>query len=173
MTDGVAPEPYRPPRRRRDRVRLAVTLSIVGVLVACVLVWLVTDFAAERPDKVNLGDDTFVVGDAKRLAARIDEQGEPFLFKDPLTSKPGREIYVHHVGRDHRKGWVAVEAYAPGAPREVRCILVWHANDGVFTDPCSDDEAADEYAADDDRLRRYEASVNGDGDVEVDLRAPA
>jgi hypothetical protein len=166
-----APSPYRPPRRRRDRVRLAVTLSIVGVVAASVLVWLVTDFAAERPDEVNLGDDTFVVGDAKRLAARIDQQREPFLFKDPLTSKPGREVYVQHVGRDHRRGWVAIEAYAPGAPRSLRCILRWDQPQRSFVDPCAPDDGMAAYPADGTGLRTYPAKVNADGDVEVDLRA--
>jgi len=158
--------PYRPPRRRRDRTRLAVAASVIGVLVAALLVWLVTNFAAEQPDKVNLGDDTFVVGDAERLADRIRDDRAPFLFKDPLTSKPGREVYVQHIGRDYEKGWVAIEAYAPGSPRELRCILRWNAEESEFDDPCG----GDSYPAEGTGLRRYPAEVNDDGDVEVNLR---
>lgn len=158
---------YRPPRRRRDKTRLAVSASVIGVLVAALLAWLVVDFAAENPDKVNLGDDTFVVGDAERLAGRIREDGAPFLFKDPLTSNPGREVYVQHRGRDHEKGWVAIEAYGPGSPRQLRCILKWDTGRRVFVDPCDSDAA---YPAGGDGLRTYPARVNEDGDVEVNLR---
>ncbi len=155
---------YRPPRRRRDRMRAAVILGIAGVVVGAVLVALVTVLAAKQPDKVNLGDDTFVVGDAKRLAGHV-----PLLFKDPLTSKPGREVYVQHVGPDHRKGWLAVEAYAPGSPRQLRCILQWDGRGRVFHDPCS----SATFPADGAGLRRYPVSVNRDGDVEVNLRRTA
>lgn len=165
-----ASQPYRPPRRRSDRTRMAVAFSVAGVLVAALLVWLVVDLAARQPDKVNLGDDTFVVGDAKRLASRIASDGEPFLFKDPLTSKPGREVYVQHVGRDEKKGWRAIEAYAPGAPRELRCILRWDRNDRLFRDPCSSGGSSAIYPADGAGLRTYPAVVNDDGDVEVNLR---
>ena len=158
--------PYRPPRRRRDKTRLAVSASITGVIVAALLGWFVLDFAAENPDRVNLGDDTFVVGDAERLADRIREDGAPFLFKDPLTSNPGREVYVQHSGTDHEKGWVAIEAYGPESPRQLRCILQWDAEHAVFDDPCG----RDSYPADGTGLRRYPVEVNGDGDVEVNLR---
>jgi hypothetical protein len=158
---------YRPPRRRRDRTRLAVGASIAGVVVAALLTWLVVNLAARQPDKVNLGDDTFVVGRAARLAARIDEERAPFLFKDPLTSRPGREVYVQHVGRDDEQGWLAIEAYAPGSPRELRCILRWDAGRRVFTDPCAGGAA---YPADGRGLRTYPATVRKDGQVEVNLR---
>jgi len=162
----TASTPYRPPRRRRDKTRLAVSASIIGVLIAALLGWFVLDFAAERPDKVNLGDDTFVVGGAERLASRIGRDRAPFLFKDPLTSAPGREVYVQHVGTDPKRGWFAIEAYASGSPRELRCILQWDAERAVFEDPCG----GDSYPADGTGLRRYPAKVNGDGDVEVNLR---
>ena len=158
---------YRPPKRRGATAKRAVIASVAGVVVASLLTWLVVDYAAERPDQVNLGDDTFEVGDAERLAKRIDEQGVPFLFKDPLSSKPGRELYVQHTGDDPEEGWVAIEAYAPGSPRELRCILEWDADAGEFVDRCSRERRR--FPADGEGLRTYPAVVE-DGEVVVDLR---
>ena len=166
----TAPQPaarYRPPRRRSRRNRAVVVGSLILVAFAVVLMWLVVRFASNRPDDVNLpGGDTFVVGDAERFADRIDDQRAPILFKDPLSSRPGREIYVVHTGTDHETGWSAVLAYAPGAPREVRCILRWSADAARFEDPCGDTD----YEVDDERLTRFEAEVNDAGRVEVNLR---
>src|SRR5688500_11087544 len=97
--------------RNRRRTRSIVAASVVGLLATVVLVAFVVQFASRRPDEVNLGDKRFVVGRADRFAERIDEQGAPILFKDPLTSKPGRELYVQHLGDDEEEGWVAIEAY--------------------------------------------------------------
>ena len=155
---------YVPPRRRSDRYKAVLIGSIAAVLTAVVVIWLVVRYASQNPDDVNLARRTFPVGKATRLAEEIDERG-PFLFKDPLTSRAGRELYLQHIGDDVKKGWVAIEAYAPDAPREVRCVLRW-TGDG-FDDPCSERS----FEADGEGLIRYRASVNGAGSVEVDLRS--
>lgn len=144
-----------------------VAASLAGVVLSAVLVWLVVDYASQRPDEVNLGDRVFSVGDARRLAARIERDGAPFLFKDPLTSAPGREVYVQHLGPEADEGWIAIEAYAPGAARRIRCVLRWDPRRERFDDLCG----GRSFAADGTGLRTYPAEVDERGVVVVDLRS--
>ena len=151
--------------RRRQRNRAVVISSLLGVVFAAGLVFLVVSYASERPDEVNLGDRVFEVGRADRLARRITEQREPFLFKDPLNRE--RELYVQHLGRDPKKGWLAFEAYAPDAPRELRCLLDWQRDQRHFRNPCGQPATFPEDGA---GLVSYEAKVDDRGLVVVDLR---
>ncbi len=154
--------------RRRTRNRIVVTASVAGVAVAAVLMFLVVRFASQRPDEANLGDKVFSF-DAPRLARQIEQQREPLLFKDPLTSRPGREVYVQHLGRDPRRGWIAIDAYAPGQPREIGCILDWEPDPGHFRDLCSPTQKT--FPADGSGLRTYPTEVDEQGKVvTIDLR---
>lgn len=157
--------PNLPRVRKPSRTRQIVAASVAGVIVASFLLLLVVRFASERPDEVNLGRDRFEVGRADVFARAIERDG-PILFKDPLTSRPGREIYVQHLGDDEEEGWIALDAYAPGAPREERCILEWDPNEGVFSDPCGDAE----IPADGTGVRTYEGEVDDRDAVIIDLR---
>lgn len=147
---------------------MAVIASVAGVVAAGLLTFLVVRFASQRPDEVNLGAKVFTF-DARRLARDIERQREPLLFKDPLTSRPGREVYVQHLGADPKKGWFTIEAYAPGQPREIRCILDWDPIGRRFRDPCS--ESQQTFPPDGSGLRTYPTSVEEGGKVVVvDLR---
>lgn len=149
--------------RRSDRRRSAVIASTMALAFAALLTWLVVSYASRRPDQVRLGTRTFVVGRADRLAKPIARDG-PFLFKDPLDRD--RELYLQHLGDRPDRGWVAVGAYAPGAPRELRCLLEWRQAEHQFRDPCS----ATTYPADGTGLDAYPAEVDDGGAVIVDLR---
>lgn len=165
MTDAGA---YTPPPRRSRKLKARVIGSIVLVAISAVLMWLVVGLASDNPETANLpGGDTFVVGEAERFARRIDEQRAPIFFKDPLTAGAGREIYVLHDGNDPEDGWYAVLAYVEPEERKLECALRWEVEDQHFVDPCTDET----YEADDDALTRYEATVNDDEKVEVDLRS--
>ena len=154
--------------RNRRRTRAVVITSLVAVVAAGVLLALVVRFASQRPDEMNLGDKRFVVGRADRFAERIAEQGAPILFKDPLTSKPGRELYVQHLGDDERKGWLGVQAYSPGE-RRLECLLTWDTKTDEFVDPCSDER----YPADGTGLTVYPGEVDDRTAVVIDLRTGA
>ena len=162
MTTGP---PSYPRVRNPRRTRSIVVASITGVFLTALLLLFVVRFASERPDDVNLGDKRFILGRADVFAERIDEQGAPILFKDPLTSRPGRELYVQHLDEDVEEGWLAIEAYGPG-PKRLACILVWEAEDARFRDPCSDTT----YPADGDGLKTYPVDVDERGAVVIDLR---
>lgn len=155
----------RPVLRRRRRPGVTVVVSLAALACAGVLVWFVVNFAAANPEEVNLGDRVFEVGNAERLAERLSEDREPLLFKDPLSRGPGRELYVHHTGGDPEKGWIAVEAYAPGDPHEIRCLLRWDRAEQEFVSPCS----GRRFRADADDLVHHPVEVD-DGTVKVDLR---
>ena len=151
--------------RNRRRTRLVVAASIVGVVLAAAMVAYVVQLASKRPDDVNLGDKRFVVGRADRFADRIAESG-PILFKDPLTARPGRELYVQHLGADEAEGWLAIEAYAPGQ-RKLECLLQWDADEREFRDPCTDET----YPEDGNGLRTYAGEVDDRTAVVIDLRS--
>lgn len=159
---------YTPPPRRSTRLKARIAGGVVLVAMSALLMWLVVDLASDNPDQANLpGGDTFVVGEAERFAERIDEQRTPIFFKDPLTAGAGREIYVLHDGDDPDDGWYAVLAYADPADRDLECALRWDVKEQHFVEPCTEET----YEADDQRLTRFDAEVNDDGKVEVDLRS--
>lgn len=147
-------------------MRAVVVTSIAGAIVAGFVVVLVVRYAARNPDDANLGSREFEVGRADRLAGRISQQREPLLFKDPLTAQPGREVYVQHIGASPDDGWLAIEAYAPGSPREVRCILKWERESRRFRDPCG----SKTFARDGEGLVTYPGRVDTRGVVVIDLR---
>ena len=158
--------PNLPRVRNPGRTRAIVAASAVGVALTVLLVAFVVRFASQRPDEVNLGRDRFEVGRADVFARAIERDG-PILFKDPLTSRAGREIYVQHLGEDEDEGWLALDAYAPGAPRQERCILEWDAQGQVFRDPCGEGEVP----ADGQGVRTYPGEVDDRRAVIIDLRS--
>jgi hypothetical protein len=152
--------------RNSRRTRSIVAASIVGVAFTFVLVLFVVRFASERPNEVNLGQDRFEVGSAHVFARAIARDG-PILFKDPLTSRPGREIYVQHLGDDETEGWLAIAAYGVDAPREQRCTLVWDRAERVFTDPCG----GPDVPADGTGVATFPGKVDDRRVVVIDLRS--
>jgi hypothetical protein len=150
--------------RNRRRTRLIVVASIAGVVLTAVFVGYVVQVASSRPTEVNLGDERFVVGRADRFAERIAADG-PILFKDPLTSKPGREVYVQHLGSADDEGWSAIDAYPPDN-RSLACLLVWEQAAKRFRDPCG----SATFPADGSGLRIYPGNVDDRGAVVIDLR---
>ena len=138
--------------------------TLVALAVAGALMVLVVRFASENPEKANLGSPVLRF-DAERLAREVEERG-PALYKDPLTSRPGREIYVQHLGDDPEQGWLAIRAYASPVPT-LECLLRWDGAGRRFVDPCSQRT----YPPDGQGLTTYPATV-ADGRVSVDLRSP-
>jgi hypothetical protein len=122
---------------------------IIGSLAVFLTVFTLR--SATKPDSgVHLGSDTFRVGGAKTLKARIEADGFPLLFQDLRNN--AIDIYVdHQKGKPFYEGWRALEAHAPGAPR--RCQLQWTG--GEYEDPCTKQT----YPANGQGLRRFEAKV--------------
>jgi hypothetical protein len=166
MTDvGETRSPSGPPvrllsRAERTRRRRAVAVSVVIIGTFAVFLTLFTLRIATRPNSdVQLGSDTFKVGYAKTLEARIRADAYPLLFQDLRNNSI--DIYVDHQrGKPFYEGWRAIEAHAPAAKRS--CQLEWTGKD--YKDPCD----GRTYPTSGQGLRRFEAKVVK-GQVVVDF----
>lgn len=128
--------------------------AVVALAGAGVLVFGALRLASDPEVARAVADETFTVGDAKRLA-QVIEDGGPLLFQDPLEQGGdgrGRDIYVEHQENDPEKGWSAVEVATAGTG----CRLELDRKARRFRQPCPDNT-------------RYPAEVEG-GVVVVDLR---
>jgi hypothetical protein len=131
-------------------VAVLISLAIVGAFLT----------AANHNGDIQLGDELFNAGGAVRMAQAIDRDG-PILFPDPLKRSAGRNLYVQHLGREWKSGWLAFEAQVD----DPRCQVVWERAARQFRDPCTNRT----YPADGGDLTHYPAQVQ-DGRVVIDLR---
>ncbi|MBV9253340.1 MAG: hypothetical protein JO054_03830, partial [Actinobacteria bacterium] len=106
----------------------------------------------------------FKIPRADRFAPEIKKAG-PLLFQDLLGKS--RDIFVQHTGTDAKAGWSAFLAHPEGEART--CQLVWRQKTHDFRDPCS----RQVYPADGAGLPHYKVTVADNGDLTVDLNAPA
>jgi hypothetical protein len=143
------------------RRRRAVALSVVLFGSIAIFLTVLTVKVVTRPNSdVNLGSETFKVGGARLLERRIRADDFPLLFQD-LRDKSIDVFVDHQRGKPFDRGWRAIEAHAPGAPR--RCQLTWTGSG--YRDPC--DGAT--YPASGKGLRRFDAKVVN-GFVVVDFK---
>jgi hypothetical protein len=148
-------------RRRRRRV---IVTAVAIVASFAVIITVLTLTAVTKPNvQVNLGSNTFRVGEALALERRIGKDNYPLLFQD-LRDK-SIDIFVDHQKGEHfYEAWRAIEAHAPGQPRT--CQLVWTGTE--YRDPCTDAT----YPSSGAGLRRFKTTVVH-GEVIVDFRHPA
>jgi hypothetical protein len=124
-----------------------VVASVVGVVLAAGLMWLLTVLISNRTvtPKGPFEDTEFSV--------RIEsvEDRVPFLLPDASPSRR-RDIYIQHVEDE----WLAFSAFAPGQD-DRDCFLRW---DGTahFTDPCTDEQ----FPANGAGLTQYPTRVDDD-----------
>lgn len=140
-------------------IAFAVASLAAGVGLLFVIVWL----AGSGDVQFKLGDDVFEVGDAERFADIIVEDQQPLLFTSLSRSRP---IYVQHVGDDPEAGWSAFDARSPSDPDGCETGLLWEIGNQVFRDTCM---PTDTYPPDGEGLLQYDASVDADGTLIVDL----
>jgi hypothetical protein len=157
-----------PIERRTTRMQTtSLVISVVALLLAVLLGFLVIRKASGSNDKtsVNLGTDVFRAGTAKARAASIAKDG-PLLFSDVSGGGQSRPIFVNHLGDDPKTGWYAIDAVPSDAPDG--CFLEWDAAAKEFrgVKRC----VSTTYPPDGTGLTRYTATVNSDGELEIDLR---
>lgn len=144
--------------------RQAVLVALGGLGALLALMFLITRLGSlgnggtEIP--IQLGDPVFAPGPAAELAEVVDSQG-PILLPD--ASGGERDIIINHLGDDPTDGWVAFAARDLTSPRD--CFVEWVAERSVFVDSCS----SEEYPPDGAGLQGYGASVDGDGNLVVNL----
>ena len=99
---------------------MAATLIGVGLVVFALFTFVTVRAITKPGAKVTLGDETFRVGDAAALAARIEADDYPLLFQD-LRDK-SIDLFVHHErGAPPAQGWRAFEAHAPPRHADASC----------------------------------------------------
>ena len=148
-----------------NQARRAVLLALAALLVGVVAFYGATKVAKDGTTEVKLGPNSFVIGEAKKNASRVRENG-PLLFAD--AGGRDKDIFVTHSGNDSARGWLAFDARLPGKSRQ--CPLRWLMDQSVFVDMCS----GELVAADGGTLKHYSAKVSTNGTLEIDLRtAPA
>jgi hypothetical protein len=145
---------------REKSAKALVITALAGVLGGVLVFAAISALVGSGTAKSKLGSDVFKVGKAKNQGQFIDRHG-PLLFADPLQK--GRDIYVVHLG-DNK--FAAFEVHPPGEPKS--CTVKWDEKAKVFRDSCGDRT----YPIDGSGLVRYNASVDKDGDLIVDLHKP-
>jgi len=138
-------------RQERRARRRAITLVVVALSTFAITLTFAALHIATRPNSdVHLGSSTFRVGGAQTLARRIKADDYPLLFQDLRNN--AIDIFVDHDrGRPFYRGWRAVEAHAPDAPRD--CTLNWTGSG--YSDPCS----GKTFPADGKGLRTFQVKV--------------
>ena len=140
----------------QSRGHAGKALAIAGVAVVAALVLLVAvSMAANRGDvDIRLGDDRFDAGQIESIAEAIeDEGGLPLLYADLVGG--GRNIYVQHLDRNPREGWVAFGAFDPDDPS---CAVVIDRDAKSLVNACDEDLV---YPLDGTGLRYYPTQVEG------------
>ncbi|MBV8691512.1 MAG: hypothetical protein JOZ37_13100 [Actinobacteria bacterium] len=145
--------------------RQGIVVTAALLLAAAVLLFVFALRLTSKPGtKVHLGESTFKIRRADRFADEIAKHG-PLLFQDLLNKS--RDIYVQHQGRDDKAGWSAFLAHPENERRT--CQIVWRQKSHDFRDPCSKQI----YPGDGAGLPHYKVTVADNGDLTVDLNAPA
>ena len=154
-------------KRRGGHTGRAVSVAVVGVVLALGTAFGVATLASQGDVEVRLGDDRFDAGEADNLAEIIADDGQPILFPDPANFS--RAIYVDHVGDDPETGWVALSAFVPDQPR---CTVVFDPEADRFVIGDDQPAACDRslrFPRSGAGLRTFPAQVE-DGRLFVDLQ---
>ncbi len=155
---------------RKNPFNQAAVIAIAGVLGAVAIGFLIIQITGQAADgelNLNLGDDTFNVGDAEDLALKIDDEdvfgGDPLLISGLGND---RDIYVQHLGDNPVDGWLAFAVRPDDVTRD--CFVVFDRDASEFrgNDVCPDLV----FPEDGDGLRQYPVEVI-DGQVFVTIAA--
>ncbi len=134
--------------------------ALLGVLAVIFLVTRLDDLTGGEAEAVPVGGSLFPVAQADELAEAIAEQG-PLLLQDAASGN--LDVWVHHLGDDPDRGWVAFAARDAEAPRE--CFANWNAEDRTFVDTCTDET----FPEDGEGLQQFGVSVDPEGTLTINL----
>jgi hypothetical protein len=138
-----------------------ITTAAVALIASALVFVLVVRLSSSPEAKNNLGGQTFLLNKASDLAIEIDERGPP-VFQAPQGGGD-TDIYVNHLGRDPKVGWIAFNAYRT----KRTCQLRWNQRTERFTDPCTKQTYGPDPGP---AFRHYKVVVLPNGRVEVDFR---
>lgn len=142
-----------PVARSQGHAGKALVVAGLGVVVALGLALLIAQAASRGDVKLNLGDDRFNAGQIESISAAIDKDGLPLLFQDLVGG--GRNIYVQHLEKGVRRGWVAFGAFDPDDPS---CTVSVDRTAKILVNDC---DSSVTYPLDGAGLRYYPTSIEG------------
>ncbi|MEX2294469.1 MAG: hypothetical protein WD691_11830 [Acidimicrobiales bacterium] len=142
-----------PVAQSRGHAGKALLVATVGVVVALGLAFLVAQAASRGDVDIKLGDERFNAGQIESISAAIDKDGFPLLFPD-LVGRD-RNIFVQHLEKGVRRGWVAFGAFDPDDPA---CTVSIDRTARVLVNDC---DPGVTYPLDGAGLRYYPTSVEG------------
>lgn len=134
--------------------------ALLGVLAVVFLVTRLDNLTGEEDETVSIGGSLFPVAQADELAEAIAAQG-PLLLQDAASGD--LDVWVHHLGDDPDRGWVAFAARESDAPRE--CFANWNPDDRTFVDTCTDEE----FPENGEGLQQFGVSVDPEGTLTINL----
>jgi hypothetical protein len=143
--------------------RRMVVIASAAVLFGLVVFYGATRVAKEGKTQVKLAPGTFSVGNAVERSKAIALNG-PLLFPD--AGGRDLDIFVHHLGTDSSRGWLAFDARRPGQTRS--CPLRFLAEQKVFVDVCTGVLVPENGGT----LPHYKATVSAKGELVVDFHTP-
>ena len=107
--------------RMKRGTGIVVTTALFAVAAVLIVVF-VLQLSSSGSAKTQIGDETFQVGDAKRLANQT-----PLLFQD--LRGHDLNVWVNHTGTDHKVGWVTFVALV-----DAKCPVEWKPKTQTFVD---------------------------------------
>ena len=136
--------------------------ALLGLLAVVFLVTRLDQLGGDEDATVQVGDPIFSVGAAADVAEAIEVQG-PFLVQDPASGD--RDLWIHHLGSNPERDWVAFAVRQQDAPRD--CFANWNGDDETFVDTCD----GTVYPTNGEGLEQYAVSVDDEGALTINLNA--
>jgi hypothetical protein len=143
-----------PVAQSRGHAGKALLVSSVSVVLLLGLAFLVAQAAGRGDVDIKLGDPRYNAGQIESIAKSIDDEGGlPLLFPDLVGGD--RPLYVQHLERSPRRGWVAFGAFDPDDPS---CAVQIDRDAKVLVNAC---DKTVTYPLDGTGLRYYPTTVEG------------
>jgi hypothetical protein len=150
-----------PVQQTRGHAGKALVIAATSVVLLLGLAFVVARLASRGDVEIRLGDDQFDAGKVSNIADRIEADGGlPILY--PYLTNRERNLYVQHLAKADRRGWVAFGAFDPKDPS---CGVALDRDQQRLVNECT--EAT--YPLDGTGLRFYPTTVDDDGRLQVDL----
>ena len=143
-----------PVAQSRGHAGKALLVAGVGVVVALGLAFLVAQAASRGTSTSSWEMTRFNAGQVESITKSIDDGGGlPLLFQD-LVGRD-RNLYVQHLEKSPRRGWVAFGAFDPDDPS---CAVVIDRKAKILVNEC---DPTVTYPLDGTGLRYYPTTIEG------------
>ncbi len=138
---------------------------LVALAMSAIVLVIFSNVASKRPEKVNLGNRSFVMRQLERRTQQADVG--PLFFNDLVKDDRPLPLALMYLGADR---WAALNALPPGQPEN--CVVQWDQDRKVFVNPCNEEVFAPDGTREDRSvgLERFSAKADKKADrLVVDL----